>query len=67
MLKSSLCDCNNAYILAKGTTVVISIAAAGAAANNANNKIIIKFALHLLYIDDTYRWCSIYLYSNSNV
>ena len=55
MLKSSLCDCNNAYILAKGTTVVISIAAAGAAANNANNKIIIKFALHLLYIDDTYR------------
>ena len=48
MLKSSLCDCNNAYILAKGTAVAISIAAAGAAANNANNKIIIKFALHLL-------------------
>ena len=40
MLRSSLCDCNDAYILAKGT---ISIAAqAGDNPNNINKKIVFK-------------------------
>ena len=42
MLKSSLCDYKNAYILVKGTITVNNTAAAGAAANNTNKKVIFK-------------------------
>ena len=42
MLKSSLCDYSDAYILVNGTIAVNNTAAAGADANNANKKIIIK-------------------------
>ena len=42
MLKSSLCDYSDAYILVKGTVTVNNTAAAGAAANNANKKVIFK-------------------------
>ena len=39
MLKSSLCDYSDTYILAKGTVTVPNTAAADANANNANIKI----------------------------
>ena len=42
MLKSSLCDYSDAYILVKGTISVTNTAAEGAAANNINKKIIFK-------------------------
>ena len=42
MLKSSLCDYSDAYILVKGTITVNNNAAAGAAANNTNKKVIFK-------------------------
>ena len=42
MLRSSLCDYNDAYILAKGNITVNYTAADGAAANNTNKKIIFK-------------------------
>ena len=42
MLKSSLCDYSDAYILVKGTITVNNTAAAGAAANNTNKKAIFK-------------------------
>ena len=42
MLKSSLCDYSDAYILAKGTISVNNTAAPGAAANNTNKKVIFK-------------------------
>ena len=42
MLKSSLCDYSDAYILVKGTISVNNTAAAGAAANNNNKKVIFK-------------------------
>ena len=42
MLKSSLCDYSNAYILVKGTISVNNTAAQGAAANNTNKKVIFK-------------------------
>ena len=42
MLKSSLCDYSDAYILAKGTISVNNTAAAGAAVNNTNKKVIFK-------------------------
>ena len=42
MLKSSLCDYSDAYILVKGTISVINIAAQGATANNTNKKVIFK-------------------------
>ena len=42
MLKSSLCDCSDAYILIKGTISVNNTAAAGAAVNNINKKVIFK-------------------------
>ena len=38
MLKSSLCDYSDAYILVKGTITVNNTAAQGAAANNTNKK-----------------------------
>ena len=42
MLKSSLCDYSDAYILVKGTITVNNTAAAGATANNTNKKVIFK-------------------------
>ena len=42
MLKSSLCDYSDGYILVKGTISVNNTAAAGAAANNTNEKVIFK-------------------------
>ena len=42
MLKSSLCDYSDAYILVRGTITVNNTAAAGAAANNTNKKVIFK-------------------------
>ena len=40
MLKSSLCDYSDAYILVNGTITVNNTAAAGAAANNTNKRVI---------------------------
>ena len=42
MLKSSLCDYSDAYILVKGTITVNNTAAQGAPANNTNKKVIFK-------------------------
>ena len=42
MLKSSLCDYSDAYILVKGTITVNNTAAVGADANNTNKKVIFK-------------------------
>ena len=42
MLRSSLCDYSDAYILVKGTITVNNIAAAGADANNTDKKVIFK-------------------------
>ena len=42
VLKSSLCDYSDAYILVKGTTSINNTAAQGAAANNINKKVIFK-------------------------
>ena len=42
MLKSSLCDYSDTYILVKGTISVNNTAAAGAAVNNNNKKVIFK-------------------------
>ena len=42
MLKSSLCDYSDAYILVKGTITVNNTAADGAAANNTNKKAIFR-------------------------
>ena len=50
MLKSSLCDYSDDYILAKGTISVNNTAADGAAANNTNKKVIFKNCVHLLIV-----------------
>ena len=42
MLKSSLCDYSDAYIVVKGNITVNNTAATGAAANNTNKKVIFK-------------------------
>ena len=42
MLRSILCDYSDPYILVKGNITVNNTAAAGAAANNANKKVIFK-------------------------
>ena len=42
MLRSSLCDYNDAYILVRGNITVNNTAAVAAAANNTNKKIIFK-------------------------
>ena len=42
MLNSTLCNYSNAYILVKGTISVNNTAAAGAATNNTNKKVIFK-------------------------
>ena len=43
MLRSSLCDYSDAYILVKGNITVNNTAAAGAAVNNTNNNTIFKY------------------------
>ena len=42
MLKSSLCDYSDAYILVKGTISFNNTAAVGAAVNDINKKVIFK-------------------------
>ena len=42
LLRSSLCDYSDAYILVKGNIIVNKTAAEGAAANNTNKKVIFK-------------------------
>ena len=42
MLKSSLCDYSDAYILVKGTITVNNTVAADAGANNTNKKVVLK-------------------------
>ena len=42
MLRSSLCDYSDAYIVAKGNITVNNTAAEGASANNTNKKVIFK-------------------------
>ena len=42
MLRSSLCDYSDAYILVKGNITVNNTAGAGAAANNTNKKVVFK-------------------------
>ena len=42
MLKSSLCDCSEAYNLVKGTISVKNTAAADADANNNNKEVVFK-------------------------
>ena len=42
MLRSTLCDYSNAYILVKGTLTVNNTSADGAAANNTTKKVIFK-------------------------
>ena len=54
MLKSSLCDYSDAYILVKGTISVNNTADDGAAANNANKKVIFQ------------KLCSIYKFYKRN-
>ena len=62
MVRPSLCDYSDTYILVKGTIAVPKAAAAGAAVNNTNKKVIFKnFApftdyiteINNTYIDDT--------------
>ena len=42
MLRSTLCDDSDAYILVSGTITVPNTAVASAAANNANKKVIFE-------------------------
>ena len=42
MLRSSLCDYSNAYILVKGTITVVNTAVQGHINNGANKNIILK-------------------------
>ena len=42
MLRSSLCDYSDAYVLAKGNTRVNNIAATASDPNNRNKKVILK-------------------------
>ena len=42
MLRSSLCDYSDAYIIVKGNITVNNAASDGAAANNTNKKVIFK-------------------------
>ena len=48
MLRSSLCDCSDAYILAKRNIALNNTAGARAAANNTNKKVCTPIVLHLL-------------------
>ena len=42
MIRSSLCDYSNEYILVKGTITVPNMEAKGAAVNNTNNKVVFR-------------------------
>ena len=42
VIRSSLCDYSDAYILVKGTITVPNTAAAGEAINNTNKKVVFK-------------------------
>ena len=42
MLRSSLCECADAYILVKGTITVADTSSAGASPNKTNKKVIFK-------------------------
>ena len=42
MLRSSLCDYSDTYILVKGNIIVNNTAGGGAVANNTNKKVIFK-------------------------
>ena len=42
MIRSSLCDDSDAYVIVKGTITVPNMAAAGAAVNNSHKKVISK-------------------------
>ena len=42
MIRSSLCDYSNEYILVKGTTPVPNMEAKGAAVNNTNKKVVFR-------------------------
>ena len=61
-IRSSLCNYSDAYILVKGTITVPNTAAAGAAVNNTNKKVIFKnwapFTLDNWNKKYTDRWCS---------
>ena len=52
-----LCDYGNAYILVKGTITLANTAAQGAAANNANEKVVFKncspYINHISRINNT--------------
>ena len=48
MLRSSLCDYSDVYILVKGNITVNITAAKNVAANNTNKKKCLKIMLHLL-------------------
>ena len=48
MLRSSLCDYSDAYIVLKGNILVNNTAAEGAAKNNTQKKPYLKIVLHLL-------------------
>ena len=50
VLRPSLCDYSDAYILVKGNITVNNNADAGAAANNKNKKVKLKIVLHLLTV-----------------
>ena len=53
MLKSSLCDYSDVYILVKGTTTIPNTTAAGTAANNVNKKATTKnYAPYTDYISE---------------
>ena len=57
MIRSSLCDYSDAYILVNGTIVVPNMAAAAAVVNNTNKKVAFKncalFTDCITEIDDT--------------
>ena len=42
MIRANLCNYSDAYILVKGTITVLNTAAAGAAVNNTNKKVVFK-------------------------
>ena len=46
MLRSSLCDYSDGYILVKGTITVANTPAQGTETSNANKKVIFKIARH---------------------
>ena len=79
MLRSSLCDYSDAYILVKGNISVNNTVADGAAANNTNKKVIFKNCApftniskinntqidHAEYIDIVMPMCNLIEYSDN--